>query len=182
MNITRSTLLAVLLATSLGVHAQEDPGAPAGAFEDAAATVRRQLDEAIAEFNALQEQIADDMLPLSRTLRDLEGELSAVRLEYQETSRRLDRRLAKEHAGGQLVDLGLVGNQPGSRPAKTAGHQQQRDHGQTEPPGECHEHLCIPRILRRRETGGERANAPGDAPYYEPRRGRFHLSSRESST
>ena len=47
----------------------------------------------MAELDRLRDEMAQDILPLSRRLSELEQELSDVRLEHQDVSRQLDRRL-----------------------------------------------------------------------------------------
>ncbi|HVS10056.1 MAG TPA: MotA/TolQ/ExbB proton channel family protein [Planctomycetota bacterium] len=89
-------ILALLLAGAPNLRAQDPPAplpAPAdGTFDAAAATARRQLEEAIAGLDALREQIAGEKIPLSRKLGELEAELARLRLEHQSTSRLLDGR------------------------------------------------------------------------------------------
>lgn len=61
-------------------------------FEQASVSVQQKLEESIAELNNLRQQIAEEKVPLSRKLSELEGELSRTRLEYQKTIRLLDSR------------------------------------------------------------------------------------------
>jgi len=61
-------------------------------FAEAAESVQRQLEEALAELNVLREQAASETVPLNKELSDLEAELVDVRREYQQTSRLLDSR------------------------------------------------------------------------------------------
>ena len=72
------------------------PSAPALAqdvsFEQASRSVEERLEGAVEELNALREAIMQEKLPLGRQLSELETELSAVRLEYQQTTRLLDSR------------------------------------------------------------------------------------------
>lgn len=65
---------------------------PPTGFEKAAESIHQQLADSVAELNALREQIANEQIPLSRTLNDLEGQLVNVRAEYQQASRLLDSR------------------------------------------------------------------------------------------
>lgn len=89
MKILTTILLAFTAAPAL---AQDGAAKPQAQFETAAQSVQRQLQESVAELGALREQMAAEKLPLSRQLRDLEGELVKVRQEYQGTSRLLDSR------------------------------------------------------------------------------------------
>ena len=61
-------------------------------FAQASQSVQQQLEDSLAELTQLREQTADEILPLSRKLSDLESELVNVRSEYQQTSRLLDSR------------------------------------------------------------------------------------------
>lgn len=61
-------------------------------YEQAADSIRQQLEESIKELNALREQVANETIPLSQKLNTLESELIDVRREYQETTRLLDSR------------------------------------------------------------------------------------------
>lgn len=65
-------------------------------FDDAAIEAERRLDESVRELEALRATIAEERLPMSRKLADLERDLLDVRLEYQEVTRRRD---------GGLLDL-----------------------------------------------------------------------------
>ena len=85
-------VLILLLASSRLVYAGNPPEATGGSFSRAAATVQQQLEESLTELSKLREQIAEKIIPLSRKLGDLEGELVKVRLDYQQTSRLLDSR------------------------------------------------------------------------------------------
>ena len=61
-------------------------------FDMASESVHQRLEDSIAELNRVREQVADEKLPLSRKLSDLESKLSEVRLEYRKTTRLLDSR------------------------------------------------------------------------------------------
>lgn len=74
------------------VQAQTQIPAVASGFRQAAESVQGRLVESVSELNALREQIAQEKVPLSKKLNDLEGELAKVRLAYQQTSRLLDSR------------------------------------------------------------------------------------------
>ena len=86
-------LLLLLAAPALAQERTSEsvPDAAAGTFTGAAAQVQVQLEEAIAELDALRARIAEEQIPLSRRLSDLEAELIEIRLDYQQTSRVLDR-------------------------------------------------------------------------------------------
>lgn len=88
----KSQILGVLTALllSFGANAQQADEAAPATFESARGSVQRQLDEAVAELNALRQEITDHKLPLSRKLTELEGELTRVRTEHQATARKLD--------------------------------------------------------------------------------------------
>ncbi len=85
-------ILMLLLLLATAVAAQEEPDAETRSFDDAAKTVRKQLEGSLQQYNALQEQIRNEKIPLSRKLKELENELVEARREYQDTSRRLDKR------------------------------------------------------------------------------------------
>lgn len=97
---TTMLVLALLLAGPARVGAQEPTTQPEAApaadearpFDDAAADVRQQLKESIAELEALREEIEQEQIPLSRKLRELEAALVQVRLDYQQTAGALDKR------------------------------------------------------------------------------------------
>ncbi len=61
-------------------------------FEEAASTVRRQLQESLDELNTLRDRIRAESKPLNDKLRSLEGELVQVRRQYREATRLLDTR------------------------------------------------------------------------------------------
>lgn len=62
------------------------------AFSNAANGAQGKLEKSISELNSIREQSADELIPLSRELRELESELNEVRLEFQQTTRLLDSR------------------------------------------------------------------------------------------
>lgn len=84
----------LVLALVLGVVASHasSPRKETGDFTLAAEKARRQLEESLAELAALRERMAEETLPLSRKLSDLENELVEVRLKHQQTTRLLDSR------------------------------------------------------------------------------------------
>ncbi len=77
-------IVILLLVCAGPLHAQS--------FDAAAAGVKKQLDESLAELAKLREQMAAEKIPLSRQLSELENDLVNVRLEFQQTSRLLDTR------------------------------------------------------------------------------------------
>ncbi|MBL8860490.1 MAG: MotA/TolQ/ExbB proton channel family protein [Planctomycetes bacterium] len=97
-------LLLALLAFPASLQAQSDAG-PATAkrtFEDAQADLQRRLDEAVAELDSLRKRIAEEKIPLSRRLSELEGDLQKARQEHQQTTRLLD---------GRTLDLSNLRNE-----------------------------------------------------------------------
>ena len=68
-----------------GEHAKSD-------FETASESIHKKLQNSVSELNRLREQVANEKVPLSRKLSDLESKLVEVRLEYQKTTRLLDSR------------------------------------------------------------------------------------------
>ncbi len=91
MNMQRSILLmlALLGAPALTVRAQEQGR---NSFEQAAAAVQQQLEQSLVELTALREQMAQEKIPLSKRLGELEAELAKVRSDYQQEVRKLDSR------------------------------------------------------------------------------------------
>ncbi|QHI70040.1 MotA/TolQ/ExbB proton channel family protein [Tichowtungia aerotolerans] len=69
-----------------------DPLPSEGTFERADLSVQKKLEASLSELTALREKIVMEKIPLSRSLRDLEDELLAVRRDYQQTTRTLDSR------------------------------------------------------------------------------------------
>ncbi len=61
-------------------------------FNLASKTILEKLEASIDELSALREEIAQNQIPLSRELGQLETQLSEVRTEYQATARKLDQR------------------------------------------------------------------------------------------
>lgn len=70
--------------------ASQEP--PRRDLAQASSDIQGRLDESVKELDALRKQIVEETLPMSRELRDLEGQLSEVRREYQQVSRLLDSR------------------------------------------------------------------------------------------
>lgn len=82
-------LLCAALCAPLSAQATT-PQAPG--FEQAADTAQQRLAGAVAELGALRTRIADEKLPLSRRLGELEAKLAAARADFQQISRQLDSR------------------------------------------------------------------------------------------
>jgi biopolymer transport protein ExbB len=83
----------ILLCAALCAPAAAQDGAPPPPdFEHAADGAQRRLASAVAELGALRTRIADEKLPLSRRLSELEAELGAAKAEFQATARQLDGR------------------------------------------------------------------------------------------
>lgn len=78
----------LLFVSSFSIYAENETPA----FNNASESVRKQLTESMKELDELRKKIAEDTIPLSRKLNELENELSSVRLEYQQTTRLLDSR------------------------------------------------------------------------------------------
>jgi biopolymer transport protein ExbB len=70
------------------LYAQET----SAAFDGAVSSVEARLQASVEELTALRERIAAEKVPMSKRLRELEGELSAARLDFQQTQRLLDGR------------------------------------------------------------------------------------------
>ena len=61
-------------------------------FDQAATNLQKQVVESVQRLAALREEIADEKVPMSKRLADLETELQAVRAEFQAKTRLLDSR------------------------------------------------------------------------------------------
>ena len=83
MRKTLILLLVVLLGQALG---------QAQTFEAAADSAKADLDKALAELSALEKQIADEKIPLSREINKLESEVIAKRREHSDVKRLQDRK------------------------------------------------------------------------------------------
>lgn len=84
--------LGLLLGSARAQTAAEEAGPETGRFRQAASTVHTQLEQSLAELSDLRERIADEKIPMSKKLNDLEAQLSDVRREFRETSWLLDNR------------------------------------------------------------------------------------------
>jgi biopolymer transport protein ExbB len=94
MKTTRLRVLTTLTLTALCAVATL-PATAAGnepSFRDAAATAQQDLQKSLEELTALREAIANEKVPMTRRLRDLENRLSAVRAENEDVNRTLDMR------------------------------------------------------------------------------------------
>lgn len=83
MRKTLILLLVVLLGQALG---------QAQTFQAAAGSAKSDLDKALAELSALEKQIADEKIPLSREMNKLESEVIAKRREHSDAKRLQDRK------------------------------------------------------------------------------------------
>ena len=83
MRKTLILLLVVLLGQALG---------QAQTFEAAAGSAKADLEKALAELSALEKQIADEKIPLSREMNKLESEVIAKRREHSDSKRLQDRK------------------------------------------------------------------------------------------
>jgi len=92
MNARHLLILCTVLTTALSATAQNTPSDNRNAFEDASTAMQQQLEQALRELKELREKIAEEKVPLSRKLNELESELLTVRRTFQDTSRQLDRR------------------------------------------------------------------------------------------
>ncbi len=75
--------LVVLLGQALG---------QAQTFEAAAGSAKADLDKALTELSALEKQIADEKIPLSREMNKLESDVIAKRREHSDAKRLQDRK------------------------------------------------------------------------------------------
>ncbi|MEX2672282.1 MAG: MotA/TolQ/ExbB proton channel family protein [Phycisphaeraceae bacterium] len=96
-------IVSSFLGASTAAAQQQEPGRD---FNEASTVIERQLEESLSELSALRERLVEEKLPLSRTLRELEAELTQVRQEFQQTSRTLD---------GRTLDLSNLRNEIESR-------------------------------------------------------------------
>jgi len=88
------------------VSAQDAPG-----FAQARDDFQARLEQALAELAALREQSASELIPLNKSLRDLESELARTRAELQSTTRTLD---------GRTLDLSTLGGELKARKDEAA--------------------------------------------------------------
>ena len=64
----------------------------AARFDGARADFQARLEQALSELSALRAEAANELVPLNKTLRDLESDLARTRQELQTTTRTLDGR------------------------------------------------------------------------------------------
>ena len=83
MRKTLILLLVVLLGQALG---------QAQTFEATAGSAKADLEKALAELSALEKQIADQKIPLSREMNKLESDVIAKRREHSDVKRLQDRK------------------------------------------------------------------------------------------
>ncbi len=88
----KQLLLIILFLAGTTVAMAQTADEQGSGFDEASSGVQQRLDSALSELAELREQIAEEKIPLSRKLGDLEAELIEVRSEYQQTSRVLDNR------------------------------------------------------------------------------------------
>lgn len=88
-NLIPARLLLMLLLT-WPTSAQTAEGS--ASFDSAAEGISQRLEASLHELDGLRTQVAADMIPRNRRLSELEQELSATRVELQQTSRELDSR------------------------------------------------------------------------------------------
>ncbi len=87
MNRIKNIIVIFVLAVNSVAFCQEQVP-----FDKVQSSLELKLQKSIEELNSLRNQIADEQVPLSRKLNNLENELSEVRQEYQQTTRLLDSR------------------------------------------------------------------------------------------
>jgi biopolymer transport protein ExbB len=92
MKINYITILFFCFSTTFLTSAQQQESGEDVTFEQAAGSIRQQLEDSVEELNSLREQIAATKIPLSKKLNELETELIDVGRQYQQTSRLLDSR------------------------------------------------------------------------------------------
>ncbi len=92
MKIKHISILILLLMCLPALEAQEQSNQSQTSFEQAAGSAQQQLEESLAELSTLRAQMADEKIPLSKKLNDLETQLIDVGRQYQQTSRLLDSR------------------------------------------------------------------------------------------
>ncbi len=80
------------VAAALSGSAQVPASGDGGAFGAASATLKRQLEESLAELAKLREEMGAEQVPLAERIRELEAELVLRRQELQQKSRALDAR------------------------------------------------------------------------------------------
>jgi biopolymer transport protein ExbB len=93
MTITTKKLalpaLLMVLAVALPARADATSGS---SFAETTASAQQDLERSLRELSLLREAIAEEKLPLSRKLRELEGRLLKLRAEHEELNRTIDAR------------------------------------------------------------------------------------------
>lgn len=84
--------VAALLLAPFSAGAPQTTAQPETKFEQASRSLDDELRDAVAELARLRGEIADEQVPLSKKLSELESQLSAARAEYQDASRLLETR------------------------------------------------------------------------------------------
>lgn len=92
MKTTVLLVLALLLGLTSAVNAQQAPAPQTVQFGTAATSAEQRLEQSIQSLSQLRDQMAEETIPLSKRLSELENELRDVRQEFQQTSRLLDSR------------------------------------------------------------------------------------------
>lgn len=111
LHTLRIGILVLLLASVPGSALAQEPAKPTGTFDGAAASLHEQLVESVAELTSLRARIAEEKIPLSRRISELEGRLSESRQQYQQMARVLD---------GRTLDLSNLRTEIKSRADETA--------------------------------------------------------------
>lgn len=104
-------LLSIVAVLAGSGYSQTPSPQPSDAFARAGASVRQQLAESIEALDRLRQQVAEEKIPLSRRLSELENQLAQLRQSYQQTTRALDNR---------TLDLTNLRTQVKSRKEETA--------------------------------------------------------------
>lgn len=92
MNRQKILIVIFLLTGPMALYADQKPDSAKTSFEDAAVTIHQQLEQSLVELKELRERAAEEKIPLSRKLSDLEAELVKSRRNFQQASRLLDSR------------------------------------------------------------------------------------------
>lgn len=104
------SLLFILTILSISSFVVAQTNENSNEFDKAALGAQTKLEKSIQELNDLREKSAEELIPLSRELRDLESQLTEVRNEFQQTTRLLDTR---------TLDLANLRNEIKSRKDET---------------------------------------------------------------
>jgi len=104
------SLLFILTILSISSFVSAQTTGDSSEFDKAALGAQAKLEKSIQELNELREKSAEELIPLSRELRELESQLTEVRGEFQQTTRLLDSR---------TLDLANLRNEIKSRKDET---------------------------------------------------------------